>query len=211
MLARRSLALAVLIVVVSQKSAGASPITYDFTGTFLQNGMVNGSHQISGSFTINSNPPPSSGLSPAIESGSNVSITINAGGQVYSFANTPQNPSVATFTAYEWLPGSPPNPMSSQPLIEYAWSGSMPSVNPTLNFWMAFYDPGGIQSLNNAMNFNYNLVTSSFDFGGSLLGSGQGGDGSITSITLVSAPEPSTFAAFTVLGIAAIVHRRWKR
>ena len=48
MLARLSLAIVVFIVLGIQHIAGASPITYDFTGTFVPyaNTNVNGSNQI---------------------------------------------------------------------------------------------------------------------------------------------------------------------
>lgn len=165
MFTRLSLAVAVSIVFLSQRPAGADPITYDFTGVF-QGAGVSGSKQMSGSFTIDSTPTPSS-YDTATENGSNVSITVNAGGQVYNFVNTSQNPNIATFTAFNWPTGSPPNPTNNS-LIEYMWQGSSPSVNPAVNFSMTFYDAGGSpQLLSNVTNFNYVLASGSFDFSGS--------------------------------------------
>jgi hypothetical protein len=78
MLARLSLGIVVSIVLGIQQTAGASPITYDFTGS-----NVNGSQQISGSFTINADPiVPFVGAQSVTENGSDVSITVNAGGHV---------------------------------------------------------------------------------------------------------------------------------
>ena len=67
----------------------ASPITFAFSGTLLE--PVNGSSTFSGFFTVNSNPNPQTGFSSVTEQGSDVSATLNIGGQVIDYANTPQN------------------------------------------------------------------------------------------------------------------------
>jgi PEP-CTERM motif len=209
MFTRLSLAVAVSILFLSQRPAGADPLTYDFTGVF-QGAGVNGSRQLSGSFTIDSNPTPSS-YDSSTENGSSVSITVNAGGQVYNFVNTLQNPNIAAFTAYNWPTGSPPNPTNNS-LIEYMWQGSTPSLGSAVNFSMTFYDAGGSpQLLSNVTNFNYVLPSGSFNFGGTAVGSTQGGVGSITSISQVATPEPSTLVTFAMLGIAALARRGFKR
>jgi hypothetical protein len=210
MLARLSLAIMVSIVLIGPQTAKSGPITYDFTGTFSGNTAVNGSNQISGSFTINADPTVSPGATSVTESGIDVSITVNSGGYVYNFVSTPQNPTFATFTAVELQPNLAPN-LTSQPLFEYRWFG----VNPSLGhvFAMDFYNPGGASELlANVRNLKFNLDSSSFYFSSTLLGGpNQGGSGTITSITLVSAPEPSTLAAFAMLGIAMIARQRLKR
>jgi hypothetical protein len=94
-------------------------------------------------------------------------------------------------------------------MIEYMWQGSTPSLNSAVNFSMTFYDAGGNpQLLSNVTNFNYYLPAGSFNFGGTALGSTEGGYGSITSISEVATPEPSTLVTFALLGIAALARRR---
>jgi hypothetical protein len=76
---------------------------------------------------------------------------------------------------------------------------------------MEFYSPGGSELLSNLRNFQYILNTSTFNLGGRLLGSNQGIDGTVTSIQLVSTPEPGALAVFAMLGIAGVLHRRQRR
>jgi hypothetical protein len=84
MLTRLAPSIVVAIVCCTLPATFASPITYDFTGTF-RGGTVNGSNQITGSFTINADPILGSTASSLTESGSDVSITVNAGGQTFNW------------------------------------------------------------------------------------------------------------------------------
>ena len=52
-----------------------------------------------------------------------MSLTLNAGGQVFNFVNTPQNPNIAAFTAFEWAPGSRADPTNG-PFNELQLAGS---------------------------------------------------------------------------------------
>jgi len=79
MLNRLSFIIAVSIVLSSQQIVGASPVTYDFTGTLNQ--PVDGSTTFTGSFTINANPTVNLVANPYVaEDGSDVSLSVNLGG-----------------------------------------------------------------------------------------------------------------------------------
>ena len=79
MLNRLSFIIAVSIVLSSQQIVGASPVTYDFTGTLNQ--PVDGSTTFTGSFTINANPTVNPVANPYVaEDGSDVSLSVNLGG-----------------------------------------------------------------------------------------------------------------------------------
>jgi len=207
MLARLSLAIVVSIALSTQRTAGASPITYDFAGTFGGQSL-NGISQFNGSFTINGDPTVGSSGSVA-EGGSDVSLTVNMGGQVYNFVNQ-QNPViVASFTAGEspaWI-ANPTGPPQDEAIV----SGAIQSGNSLVAFGMSFYSPAAVDQLANLRNFSFPLGTSSVYVTDTSGGSYQEAEGTITSIELVSTPEPSTLAVFAVLGIAAMVHRRQKR
>jgi hypothetical protein len=68
------------------QAVGASPLTYDFTGTFGQ--PLNGFTQFSGSVTIDGNPmvAPYGAVSTVSERGNDVSLTVNNGGPAGSWA-----------------------------------------------------------------------------------------------------------------------------
>jgi hypothetical protein len=207
MLARLSFAIVVLIAHGAQQTVGASPITYDFTGTFGGQ-AVNGVSQFNGSFTINGDPTVSSSGS-VNESGSDVSVTVNMGGQLFNFVNQ-QNPDVvATFIAGE-LPTWIANP-TGLPQDQAFVYGATQSGNPIITFGMSFYSPAAADQLANLRNFSFPTGTSSVYVTDTSGTSYQWAEGSITSIDLVSTPEPSTLAVFAVLGIAAMVHRRQRR
>jgi hypothetical protein len=207
----RLLLAAVSIVLIAPMTAGATPITFDFAGTL--NAAINGTTQFTGSATINGDPTVSnwgtvSGeLTNALvsESGGDVSITLNVGGQTVNFANNPQNPyTQATFQAWSVLQGIA-NP-TGEPMVESLWYGAIQSGNPQATFAMSFYDfsANGVSTLSNLRNLNLPLSTGSVFFTAT---PGGQAEGTITSIALVSTPEPSTLAIFAVLGIAAIAHR----
>src|SRR5262249_46774541 len=153
----------------------ASPITYDFTGTL--NTPMNGTSQFSGSFTFNADPTASDlgilGLnatgtvlaftpgapllpaSPIAEYGSNVSLTLNVAGQVMQYTNTPQNPTLARFTAGRVSTTEPMTPQSGQ-------SGTTNSIP---NVWNT-YDQVMIQGMGTTRNpgnsFTNGSVTMTF-------------------------------------------------
>ncbi len=203
---RLSLSVAALAVFGTQSTGLADPITYDFSGQFNQ--PFNGSTQISGSFTFNPNPTLG-GYSYVSETGSDVSITVNAGGQVYNFVNDPQNPFTSATVNADVVPAQYSPPGESE--VEIAVLGAMESGNLLASFGMTFYSPGGLELLQNLRNFNYVLNTSSVSLQVTSQGTLEGGYGSVTSIELVSTPEPSTLALFAVFGIAAMVHRSLRR
>ncbi len=213
MLARRAFACAFLIGLGPLPFVAASPITFDFTGILNPSVSlpINGTYQISGSFTINSNPPagpttiPGNGIE-LTENGSNVSLTVNAGGQTFNFINTSQNPDIATFNAIVWPPGSPSNPTTG-PFNEIQVAGSQ-QIGPKLtSFSMSFYNPGATTFFANPGSSAYVPGSSTFNFTVSTNSVvDAGGSGVFSSINAV--PEPSTLIVFAVLGMTALVHGR---
>jgi hypothetical protein len=169
MLARLASVLVLSVLLIAPRPAGALPITFDFAGTLST--PINGATTFTGSTTINgdptiTNPNGFEGLSVnamAAESGSDVSITVNVGGQVYTFANSPQNPSTqATFNAFNILQGIG-NP-NGTPTVESMWKGSVQSGgNVQQSFGMNFYDTNsnGVASLRNLRNMTFPPDTSS--------------------------------------------------
>jgi len=105
MLNRLSFIIAVSIVLSSQQIVGASPVTYDFTGTLNQ--PVDGSTTFTGSFTINANPTVNLVANPYVaEDGSDVSLSVNLGGHTINYVNTPQLSDSATFQLTWYSPSS---------------------------------------------------------------------------------------------------------
>jgi hypothetical protein len=107
MLNRLTLVLA-LWALLAPGTAGADPITYDFTGTLTE--PFNGSKTFSGTLTINGTPPMSPYVPGVEEDGSDVSVSLSAGGQVLNFSNSPQNPLISAMFSASVLP-----PESEQP------------------------------------------------------------------------------------------------
>ncbi len=209
MIARLSLAIVISIAVGSLDTAGASPITYDFTGDFLAGATFNGTKQFSGSFTVNGDPtlasPSSLGV---IESGRDVSLTLNVGGQVFSFLNQ-QNPVPGTALFVVQAAPVPVGEPGVGPLqLEAGVTGTVGNGNSSVDFGLTSYSPAADDDLANLRTLNFSLGSTSAYFtdisGETSFESGA----TITSIQLVSAPEPSTLVVFCVLVIAAIAHRR---
>jgi hypothetical protein len=158
---------------------------------------------------------------PAIaEFGNDVSLTVNIGGQVLNFANTAANPFLATFQAsmqtFPTQQGQPTTP----PLDNISINGVSTSFSPgnsfsNNSFNMSFsvrpttlfenLAPGQI------VNFgNFNFATT-FQGLGAADSAGGSYSGTLTSIELVSAPEPGTFAVFGMMGIAAGLSRVYRK
>jgi hypothetical protein len=214
MLNRLSFIIAVSIVLSSQQIVGASPLTYDFTGTLNQ--PVDGSTTFTGSFTINANPtvwssatvnpPDLPVMSGVFESGSDISLTVNLGGQMINYVNTPQFPGSARFSLTTWsdlMNMSPGLAGLKGPLLEFTVGGGANGGNIT--FGMIFESPGGVEQLSNLRGVSLPLNTSYVTVYDS--SSQQGAAGSITSIEAVSVPEPSALVVSAMLGIAAMVYR----
>jgi hypothetical protein len=208
MLPRRLLVVAVLTLLSTHRMVGASPITYDFTGTLNQ--PVDGSKTFSGSLTINAIPTPAEMLGGGVaEDGTDVSLTVRVGGQVLNFINTPQNPNSVSFQAGV----TPPNDRDFMPSVATFLVGGMNWGNtgngPTSSFAMNIYSPPGVESLPaNLADVSLVPNTSSVRISDSSGGSSQDSGGGLTSIEIVSSPEPSTLVVFAGLGIAVLVYRR---
>jgi hypothetical protein len=214
MLNRLSFIIAVSIVLSSQQIVGASPLTYDFTGTLNQ--PVDGSTTFTGSFTINANPtvwssatvnpPDFPVMSGVFESGSDVSLTVNLGGQMINYVNTPQFPGSARFSLTTWsdlMNMSPGLPGLAGPFVEFTVGGVANGGN---FFSMIFECPGGGEQLSNLRGVSFPLNTSYVTLYDS--SSNQWAAGSITSIEAVSVPEPSALVVSAILGIAGMAYRR---
>jgi len=213
MLNRLSFIIAVSIVLSSQQIVGASPVTYDFTGTLNQ--PVDGSTTFTGSFTINANPTVNPGASWVAESGSDVSLTVNLGGRMINYVNTPQFPDSATFQL-AWFSASfmqafligPPG-VAALPELEFSVKGGGANGG-NITFAMSFDKPGGVEQLSNPQDviLPLNSIYVTVEDTEPYPASNQGSAGSITSIEAVSVPEPSALVVSAMLGIAAMVYRR---
>lgn len=207
MLTRLTLGVAGIIALGVGQPGGASPITYAFAGTLST--PSSGTDQFSGSFTINGDPTIFSSDQRAFrglgvyEHGSDVSLTVKVGGQVFNFSNQQGPNPIASFDAglaYSWNDNQPPQD-------EAIISGSTSMVNgvPGVSFAMSFYSDAAADQLGNLRDFSFPIGSSSvFMNFPSVYGIGA----NLTSIELVPtpAPEPSTLAMFAGLGVAAIVH-----
>jgi hypothetical protein len=92
---------------------------------------------------------------------------------------------------------------------ESSISGLQATGSSILSFGMTFYSPELPEQLVNLRSLSYPLDSSTVDFTDDSAGSDQHYMGVVTSIELISAPEPSALAAFFVMfGAAAVVHRR---
>jgi hypothetical protein len=202
MIRRFSIPLAAWILLAAQPIASASSITYDFTGTLIQ--PFDGSTKLSGSFTVNGNPTLGPGYPEIQESGSDVSLTVNLGGRVITFVNTPQLPISITLSASVVPPENEVPPGSST--IGFSLSGEA-SGGDTF-FGLTFYSPGGVDKLSNLRDLSFPLDTSSIYMRDLSGGSYQEAFGVITSIEAVSVPEPATVLMY--LSALALV-RVWRR
>ncbi len=222
MLTRMYLLAAIAVVCFTQKSVEASALTYDFTGAFAE--PLNGSTQFSGSFTINGNPPVAvqAGTPYVSEGGSDVSLTVNMGGQVFNFVNNSQNYTTAWMTGDTVVPqaGSGTGPASNSSWVEFSLGGAYQLSPNVATFAITFYDYGtaatsqAAQILGNLGTFNFDPGSSSVYTTVGAQGVNGWAEGQITSLTLVSAPEPSALAVFAVLGLGGAIgkhHRRRRR
>jgi hypothetical protein len=196
MLARFSLALAAAALISQWQVAEASPLTYNFSGTFVGGPGAVLSGPFSGSFTINSNGTLGPG-GTITQSGSDVSINIAN----FAFANNPQNPGTSASLTVSNQPSAP------QPVVADL-QGTLGSIG--LNFSLQFYNPGTVSQYLNLANYNFSTST----FGSLALTFEQGGtatsvnNGTITSIGSAAVPEPLTAVTFIVLFGAAALFRR---
>ncbi len=177
------------------QSLWASPITFAFDGTLLE--PVNGSSTFSGFFTVNSNPNPQPGFTSVTEQGTDVSATLNIGGQVINYTNASPNTGFVEATVNA-EPGIPILNGSNASTTEFGLFGGS-SSGPN-QFAITLYTPAVNDWLTNLATLTLPAIHSdSFFFADA---SGASDDyGSITSLTLVPAPEPATILVY--LGILA--------
>ena len=170
--------------------------------------------------------PSAYGFSPSImasqppsiaEFGGDVSVTVNMGGQVVHYANTPDSPFVATFQAS--LNTFPPTTGRIAPPAtdSITVSGVRFNYNPPTSYWndslvLAFRNHSDTIFKDLAAGQVANL--GSFDLASHVIGltvtsSSTPGPyfATITSIQVATVPEPSTLAIFAVLGLIARLTR----
>ena len=207
MLNRLAAALSILVLACTQQMVWASPVTFDFTGTLLQ--PIDGSSTFSGSFTVNPNPTVQPGTGSAAEFGADVSAVLTLGGQSTNFVNTPQYPQLVQVLvntqAGEFWPGT------GAPTTEFALLGALSAGTP--RFAITLYTPGGSNLLTNLANLTLPAIHSdSIDVADNSGGNGGGtveSVGGLTSLTLVTAPEPATILVYLAV-IAGLVARGWR-
>ena len=205
MLNRLAFAAAMTVLISAPQLVVADPITYDFIGTLSQ--PADGVTTFSGSLTFNAIPTGadvSPGGAYVTEAGSEVSLSLNLGGQVFDFQNNALYSPATLFL--EKLPG--PYDESAQPSVLF----SVFTSSSQFGFWMKFVSP--------ATNIPTNLATLSLPPSTSSVdivtnNPGQGyvqSQGVISSIELVpSVPEPGTLAIFAALGVSAMWRTRRSR
>jgi hypothetical protein len=203
MLQRLALVVAVSILVGTPRMVVADPITYDFSGTFNQ--PFDGSTAFSGSLSFNATPAGDG------QSVSDVSLTLNAGGQVFNFVNSPQDPSTSASVSLQLQPpvdpALGPGFLGSEPDIELMVGGAHTGATgsePNITFGFTMYDYGLAAVPSNWANLSFSVSTASVVFP---VDQGMSG-GTLTSFEMVSTPEPSTLVIFGALGMAALVRRR---
>ncbi|MHC5540591.1 PEP-CTERM sorting domain-containing protein [Singulisphaera rosea] len=198
------------IALVGGTPALASPLTYAFTGTLQA--PVNGSTQFSGSFTFDADPavvnaPSGASTNPSqvVENGSEVSMTVDAGGQTFHFANDADPLSNVSFNA-GLTHNSIMDPSSTQ-----QDEASMSASDGTNSVGLSFYSP--VVDLHNLRNLPLILNTGSFFIGNLAVGGQTFGqiEGTFSSIEPVNTPEPGSLALFAGIGIAAVAYRRNRR
>ncbi len=186
-------AVAALLLPSFPQSLQASPITFAFTGTLLE--PVNGSSSFSGFFTVESNPNPPPGITSVTQQGADVSATLNIGGQVINYANTTPD-SLFVQAMVNAQPGLPILNGPNVSTTEFGLFGG-DSTGPN-RFDITLYNPGVNDWLTNLATLSLPAIHSdSFFFSNA---SGDPDDvGSITSLTLVPAPEPAMIVVYLAI------------
>jgi hypothetical protein len=210
MLARLSFAVVASIALVALQALEASPITYDFAGTLNQ--PWDGSSQFSGSFAIDSIPDvpvatPGGSGSAVGEDGAVVSLTVHIGGQTLTYSNTAQNPTNLFLSAGEW--GTiqvPPRPLSVDVELAGQWDAGHQA-----GFSLEFSGSGGKFEISELANLASPSYSSSVTVSIAPGGQAQEIQGSLTSIELVSTPEPGMLAVFGLMALAGLAHSRFRK
>ena len=201
MLKRLAFAAAMAVLSSAPQRVVADPIGYDFSGTLNQ--PIDGVSTFTGSLAFNA-APTGADVSPGgayvNETGSEVSLSVTLGGQVFNFHGDDPSSPVGVFL--EKLPG--PYNESAQPSVLFSeWAS-----NSQFGFWMKFISstaniPADLSTL------SLPLSTSSVDIVTNNPGEGYvESQGVITSIELAQVPEPGMLAIFAALGVAALLRRR---
>lgn len=210
MLARLPFAVAVSMAIIATPAADASPITYDFAATL--SGAINGSNQVTGSFTINGNPTLNE-YGDVLERGADVAVSVNLGGQTINFGGAPHSQSDAVFSGgirypIQPLASSAPGHFPGDPSVEYdLFAGTGTGTHVELTFTR----PGSNWLAADLAGLGSPVFSSSIDVGYASGSQIQSADGPITSIELVSAPEPGTLIVFGLMALAGWAHRRFRR
>lgn len=224
------------ILIGTHSVAQGTPITYDFTGILTQ--PMNGTDQFSGSFTFNADPTAANvgglGLDangtslsftpaaldpgvPIAEYGSEVSLTVKIGGQVIQYTNTAQNPTLASLTAGRAVVDDPFYRYIDTVAIQGMGTTKNPNNSYTNGSFSLVFQGSGDPIFGNVSRQQVaNLQAFPFS-ADSLKGmsaadaSGNNYTGFLTSIEMVSAPEPSGLAIFAILAMAGCAGRHLSR
>ena len=202
MMLSRLLVMFAAFALLAARPALANPITYDFTGTLWNGFAADGSKDFSGAFTIDGNvtpnPPGSWQGYEVDEKGSEVSLTLNIGGQTYKYENNANSLVELTVgTSPSWYGDGP----RQEEIILKAVD--LPYSTP---FWMTFYTPASMQNLSDLRTLNFIPGTGSAQIYTPV----YSGDAYFTSVTLVPTPtpEPGAVTVFALAGVAAFVKLR---
>jgi hypothetical protein len=198
---RLAFAAAMAVLISAPQGVVADPITYDFSGTLNQ--PADGVNTFTGSLTFNAIPTGtdvSPGGAYVNETGSEVSLSVRLGGQVFNFQGNAPNSPVGMFL--EKLPG--PYNESAQPSVLFSeWASSS-----QFGFWMKFVS-GTANIPTDLATLSLPPSTSSVDIVTNNPGEGYvESQGVITSIEPTHVPEPGMLAIFAGLGVAALLRRR---
>ena len=177
---------------------------------------------MSGSFTINGDPTVPPGASPTgspwnttllSEGGSDVSLTVNlgpsSGWQVLNYSNSPSNPWAAQANVSVGYPGG----STSDTLLAVTGLAS-DNNGSSYKFSVDLLVPAAKASLANLRTFGTPLMNVALPGGTSDWGYSvdpylvESRSGTLTSVRIVSTPEPSSIVIFTAIAVAAMIQAR---
>jgi len=198
-----------LLLCLFATPTSASPLTYAFTGELARPvPWLGNSTHLSGELTLDDDPATMEETIQGFrQSGNEVSLKLDIGGHQVTLDNHDKSTSHVTFQS-----GSSTSPGLPGVVTLHAYSLNSALGKDLDFFWTTYINPpsGGYSDFRN-LDLGSFLQSSSI-----LLSINQGSEpptglqtqGVVTSIHLVTTPEPSTLAGFLVLGMGAIWLRR---
>jgi len=198
-----------LLLCLFATPTSASPLTYAFTAEMdLPVPWLGNTTHVSGELTLDDDPATMrETIEGFTQTGSPVSLKLDIGGHQVTLRNSNDGSSTVIFHSG---PSTSPGMPGRVSLIATSQDSSL---GKNLAFyWTTYLDPpsGGYSDFRN-LDLGSFLQSSSILFGmrrDSESSIGYQSYGDVTSIHLVTTPEPSTLAGFLVLGVGAIWLRR---